>query len=247
MKRIKNLSLLFLALIFSINSKKHNLRETSDDQEEEIKEIHNVFIKSILSRALDYYLIDTRDISSSAKEYIRNSILIPLNKKFEEWLPALVEKGSKIVLICDQETYKDALNKTKNLNLYNILGYSIFQNVLDEGDMDIRKVYYQNNTRKDIDRLISKGNYLVDVREVEEYEKTGIINGINLIPLTTFKDNYNKLPDKKNIYVFCQTGVRAVMAMTFAQKKGYKNKFFIMEGGMEKTIQENYPLVKYQP
>ena len=44
-----NLSLLFLALIFSINSKKHNLRETSDDQEEEIKEIHNVFIKSILS------------------------------------------------------------------------------------------------------------------------------------------------------------------------------------------------------
>ena len=39
--------------------------------------------------------------------------------------------------------------------------------------------------------------------------------------------------------------MRAVAGMTFAKREGYKNKLFIMEGGMMKTIKEGFQVVPY--
>ena len=39
--------------------------------------------------------------------------------------------------------------------------------------------------------------------------------------------------------------MRAVIGMSYAKRAGYTNKFIIMKGGMNKAIQERYPLVPY--
>ena len=163
----------------------------------------------------------------------------------EKFLPILIEENTQIMLICDEDNYKGALEKTDGLGKFRLLGYAIFNQIIDEGDIDVRKVEYKDNSKKNIDNLVSKGKYIVDIREISEYKQTDIIKGSHSIPLSEFKDRYNELPKKGEIYVLCKTGVRATVAMTFA-KKGYSNKFQIIEKGIEKTIEEGYHLVEYE-
>jgi rhodanese-related sulfurtransferase len=55
----------------------------------------------------------------------------------------------------------------------------------------------------------------------------------------------NQLPKNDDIYLFCKTGGRALIAMSFLKKAGFRNKLYVMKGGMTKTIEEGFPLVKY--
>ena len=66
-----------------------------------------------------------------------------------------------------------------------------------------------------------------------------------MIPLSTFQTDYSKIPKQGNVYVYCKSGMRAAIGMSYAKRAGYTNKFIIMKGGMNKAIQERYPLVPY--
>ena len=66
-----------------------------------------------------------------------------------------------------------------------------------------------------------------------------------MIPLPTFLNDYVKVPREGNVYVFCKSGGRAVVGMSFVKRAGYKNKFIIMKGGMDQAVKENYPMVPY--
>ena len=243
MKKIINLSLFLLLLIIQIHSKKNNLRQVSDDVD--YTEYHLIKIKDIVINHPDNYLIDTREIDSSEK-FIKNSIIIPLTI-IEKYLPVLIPEKSQILLICDKNNYKDSLKKVENIGSYKILGYSIFEKVINEGDINIKSIDYKDNSKKKVDELVSKGKTILDVREIKEYQDTGVIKGSTLIPLSQFNVEYNKLPQKGDIYIFCKTGTRAVMAMTFAIKMGYTNRFYIMKGGMDKLVNDGYHLEEYDP
>ena len=243
MKKIMNLSIFVLLLIIQIHSKRNNLRQVSDD--ENYNEYHLVEIKGFLLYYPEIYLIDTREIDSSEK-FIKNSIIIPLTI-IEKYLPVLIPKNSQIVLICDKDNYKDALKIVEKLKFYKILGYSIYEKIIKEGDINIKSIEYKDSSRKKVDELAYKRKTILDVREIGEYKETGVIKGSILIPLSQFNVRYNELPEKGDIYVFCKTGTRAVMAMTFAIKMGYTNKFYIMEGGIEELIDDGYYLDKYEP
>jgi len=65
----------------------------------------------------------------------------------------------------------------------------------------------------------------------------------NCFPLSTLNRKIKKLP-KGDIYLFCKTGGRALMAISFLKKQRVKNKLFIMRGGIDQTIREGYALVK---
>ena len=237
-----NLSLFLLLLIVQIHSKKNNLRQVSDGVD--YPEHHIVKIKDILSNHPEIYLIDTRDKDSS-KKFIKNSIIIPL-KIIEKYLPVLIEENSQILLICDKDNYKDALKKVENFGFYKILGYSIYETLTNEGEIYIKNVDYKDSSKKEVDGLLSKGKTILDVREIEEYEKTGVIKGSTLIPLSQFNDKYNDLPEKGEIYIFCKTGTRALMAMSFLIKKGYTNRLYIMKGGIDELKEDGYHFDKYQ-
>ena len=243
MKKIMNLSLFLLLLIIQIHSKRNNLRQVSDD--ENYNEYHLVEIKGFLLYYPEIYLIDTREIDSSEK-FIKNSIIIPLTI-IEKYLPVLIPKNSQIVLICDKDNYKDALKIVEKLKFYKILGYSIYEKIIKEGDINIKNIEYKDSSKKEVDEKLSKGKTILDVREIKEYEETGVIKGSTLIPLSQFNVRYQELPEKGDIYIFCKTGTRAVMAMTFAIKMGYINKFYIMKGGINKLVNNGFHLDEYDP
>jgi len=62
----------------------------------------------------------------------------------------------------------------------------------------------------------------IDVRTKEEYD-LGTINGAVNIPLDELRARLDEIPKDKNIYVFCQVGLRAYVALRILSQKGYKN------------------------
>lgn len=191
------------------------------------------------------FMIDTRDKSLSSEGYIKNSILLPLTMDYETWFPELIKENSNVVLICDKDNYKEALKKTESLGSYNILGYSLYKEIIKDESIEIEVAEYQKNTKKQVKKLVENGKYLLDVREESECKKTGVIEQAKIIPLSIIKTDYVNIPKDEDIYIFGKQDGRALAAMSFIQRAGYNQKIIIMDGGMKKTIDEEYPLVPY--
>ena len=74
--------------------------------------------------------------------------------------------------------------------------------------------------------------------------QTGYIKQAKLLPLSTFLNDYDKIPKNGNVFIFCRSGARSIIGMTFLKREGYTNRFVVMKGGMNRVIEEGYPLVQ---
>ncbi|HEX9058626.1 MAG TPA: FAD-dependent oxidoreductase [Clostridia bacterium] len=95
----------------------------------------------------------------------------------------------------------------------NIAGFTA-SNIL-KGDMGIFHWYDVNNLD------LGKG-ILIDVREKEEFE-LGTIEGSVNIPLDKIRNRLYDIPADKEVYIFCQVGLRGYLASRILMQKGYKN------------------------
>ena len=201
---------------------------------------------SILKKSLglkDFYVIDTRDISKAALGYISNTLIVPISML--NWLSSVVPNLASIIVITESSNYITTLNKIESYGRYKIYGYCFYDEVTKFPYFDIKKIEYNQNTKESIQDIVnSKGN-IIDVREVNEYHETGVIKEAKLIPLSTFLNKYSNIPKNGDVYVFCKSGMRAVIAMSFAKRYGFTNNFIIMKGGITQAIREGYPLVHY--
>ena len=193
----------------------------------------------------DVYIIDTRDYKISNLGYLRNSLLFSLTVGYSTLVPLLINDGSNIVLICDESNYKESLKTTEALGHYKILGYAIYDEIIKEDTLDILVAEYNENTRKEVQKLVDKGKYLLDIRGEQKWKETGVIEEAHLIPYTKFKTGYKAVPENQDIYIFCNGGGSALLIMSYLQRAGYRQKLIVMRGGMNKTISEGYPLVPY--
>ena len=196
------------------------------------------------SRLNDYYIIDTRDVPIAAKGYISNSLIIP-NSMFK-WLSSCVPPSGKIVIISEKNNYEATMKRYMSTN-YEIIGYALYDEVIQYSFFNIEKIEYDPNTYESITNIVKNKGNIIDIREIKEYKETGVIKEALLIPMSTFMKNqsYKKIPTTGNVYVYCYGGTRAVVAMSFIKRAGYTNKFYIMKLGIFNVIQENYPLVPY--
>ena len=74
----------------------------------------------------------------------------------------------------------------------------------------------------------NKGIYLVDVREIDEYESGHVAGAIN-IPLSEFSSRLSELPGK-TIYMICRSGGRSMQACEFCVDNGMNNVVNIAGG-----------------
>lgn len=68
----------------------------------------------------------------------------------------------------------------------------------------------------------SKGNKVIDVREVHEY-KRGHIAGAANIPLSQLPQRMEEIPKDKQVFLYCQSGMRSKQAAKLLSRKGYTN------------------------
>ena len=189
------------------------------------------------------YIIDTRDFAISATGYFPQSILCPTS--MYSWLTVIVPSGSDVIIITDEDNYQNSIDALIDLKLYNLLGYGIYNEINESSSFFIQKIEYNPNTKESIKEIVDNGENIIDIREISEFKETGVIEQAILIPLTTFQTDYIKIPKNGNVYVYCKSGMRAVVGMSYAKRAGYTNKMVIMSGGMNTAIEEGYPLVPY--
>lgn len=104
----------------------------------------------------------------------------------------------------------------------NIAGYAA-ENIV-EGLLDV--VHWH-----DVQDIDFRDTFLLDVRIPEEYEM-GAISGAENIPLDDLRDNLDKVPRNKKIYVYCAVGLRGYIASRILLQNGF-DKVYNLTGGIK--------------
>ncbi|TLS52819.1 rhodanese-like domain-containing protein [Paenibacillus antri] len=76
----------------------------------------------------------------------------------------------------------------------------------------------------------SKGNKVIDVREIHEY-KRGHIKGAVNVPLSQLQQRLGDIPKDRTIYLYCQSGMRSKQAAKLLGRNGYADVAHL-RGGM---------------
>ncbi|MFA6309373.1 MAG: CoA-disulfide reductase [Clostridia bacterium] len=74
----------------------------------------------------------------------------------------------------------------------------------------------------DVENINPAKDILIDVRTKMEYSLGTIKNAVN-IPIDEIRDRLDEIPKDKNIYVFCQVGLRGYVVCRILMQKGFKN------------------------
>ncbi|MBM7647474.1 CoA-disulfide reductase [Bacillus ectoiniformans] len=93
----------------------------------------------------------------------------------------------------------------------NMAGY-VAANMVEE---DIQTVQWH-----EIDEIVEKGGFLIDVRNPKERDQ-GVIKGSVNIPLDELRDRLEELPKDQPIYVHCQVGLRGYLATRILKGHGF--------------------------
>lgn len=79
--------------------------------------------------------------------------------------------------------------------------------------------------------LVENGEYILDVRERNEYEDGHIHGAIN-IPLSEIRDRIDEIPRDKEVFIHCKSGQRSYNACLLLQHLGYKTVYNVTAGFM---------------
>lgn len=89
--------------------------------------------------------------------------------------------------------------------------------------ISVTELWNKINDREDI--------FLVDVRERWEHELFNI--GGALIPLNTLLENHEQLARDKPVILYCQKGIRSLLAIQRLQQKYQYTNLINLSGGMD--------------
>lgn len=68
----------------------------------------------------------------------------------------------------------------------------------------------------------SKGQRMIDVREVHEFKQGHIPGAIN-IPLSQLRTRLSEIPKDRPVYLYCRSGMRSRQAGKILSRHGYRN------------------------
>lgn len=144
-------------------------------------------------------------------------------------IATVIKLGGTVEDLKDLElSYAPPFSTAKDV--VNYAGY-IASNLL-EGD------FKQVNVDK-VRKLVEDNAYIVDVREVREFEN-GHIKGSKNIPLSQLRDRVNEIPKDVPVYLHCRTGQRSYNAALALQNLGYNNVYNITGSFLGLSYYEYY-------
>lgn len=192
---------------------------------------------SELTKPSKYYLVDLRDAETYAKEHIPNSVNIAVRGRLETWVGSMVPWGSKLVLIGDQESLKEARHRLHRI------GYTGEVITLDSWKKAKLPTKSQTPiTPQKLHEQMQNGNapLIVDVRLPAEWMAMRIGNVFN-IPLTKLAELSSKLEPDQPVVLVCNSAYRSSLATGVLERKGF-TKAVSLEGGSQAWMDAGFPV-----
>jgi NADPH-dependent 2,4-dienoyl-CoA reductase/sulfur reductase-like enzyme/rhodanese-related sulfurtransferase len=101
----------------------------------------------------------------------------------------------------------------------NMAGF-VAENIL----LERLKIFYWNELEN-----IKPEDLLLDVRRIDEYSAGKIANAVN-IPVDEIRNRMEEIPKDKNIYIYCEAGLRGYLAQRILKQNGFNNVFNLSGG-----------------
>ncbi len=126
-------------------------------------------------------------------------------------LASLIKRNSTIYELIDFEhAYAPPYSSAKDP--VNMAGF-VAENIL----LGRLRIFYWNEIG-----LITADDLLIDVRRADEFESGKINNAIN-IPVDELRKRMREIPKDKNVFIYCEAGLRGYLAQRILLQNGYKN------------------------
>jgi phage shock protein E len=87
---------------------------------------------------------------------------------------------------------------------------------------EIFKNLFTKTDGNSLSEILSENPFLVDVRSKEEFNSGSCKGAVN-IPVDQIQNQLSKFKDKKNIVVFCRSGMRSSQAKAILERNGISN------------------------
>lgn len=97
----------------------------------------------------------------------------------------------------------------------------------------ILKNLFSNKEETNLSQIINDGAFLVDVRSPLEFASEKVNGSVN-IPVDQIQNHLDKFKGKKNIVVFCRSGLRSSQAKSILQRNGITN---VTNGGTWQNVE----------
>ena len=160
MKRFSLSILLLLLLISSTSSYKFLSKSFFENQNLKYVLISSKTLKKYLTDP-KYYIIDTREMATIALGYIPNTILIP--STMFSWLGAVVPDSSNVIIITDNTNKYETINSFIKLGKYKLIGYCIYDDIVNSSSFNIQQIVYNPNTYDSIQKIVDDNQNIIDI------------------------------------------------------------------------------------
>ncbi len=166
-------------------------------------------------------VLDTRLEPEYLNGHIPGSLLTTLNKQFNTVAGSFVTEDEDIYLIVDGNRVKEAVADLYRIGLDRIVGYITLDDLklyeAQGGKMDSIDVisFAEAANRKD------KGEHILDVRKLSEYQAEGHFGGAQNIAHTRLLERIKEVPNEKPVVVHCAAGGRSAAAGSLLKRAGY--------------------------
>lgn len=126
-------------------------------------------------------------------------------------LSSIIKRKSTIYELMELEhAYAPPFSSAKDP--VNMAGF-VAENIL----LERLRIFYWNELEK-----IGEEDVFIDVRRDDEYKKGIIGNAIN-IPVDEIRNRLNEIPKDKNIFIYCEAGLRGYLAQRILLQNGYSS------------------------
>lgn len=97
---------------------------------------------------------------------------------------------------------------------------------------EILKRIFSKKDKSKMENLIKEGAFLVDVRSAGEFAEGHVKGSVN-IPVDQIRNQLDKFRDRKQIVVFCRSGIRSSQAKATLERNGFAN---VTNGGTWQSV-----------
>ena len=132
-----------------------------------------------------------------------------VDKRLDVLSSYIKQKGTIYDLIEFEHGYAPPYSSAKDpVNMAGFVAENILLNRL--------KVFYWNELEN-----LGTADILLDVRRIDEFD-AGKINGAINIPLDEIRSRLGEIPKEKNIYIYCEAGLRGYLVQRILKQNGYR-------------------------